>query len=119
MYIGFNLDDIFYSGTATLIENEDQVQYIIDLNESVHDNAQFTLSKLPDGKWTSDHDINPDLVNAAGTEIDKHVEGYTGEPLVPNSYYSTERTDGKKPVFKDGEVINEPGDVDEQSTETR
>jgi len=116
MYIGFNLDGTFYSGTATLIEKDGKTEYIIDLNESVHDNAQFTLRKQ-DEKWISDDNSHADLIHAAGSEIDKHVEGYTGEPLVPNNYYSAERTNGSEPQFNNGEVINEPDDVDERAIE--
>lgn len=116
MYIGFNLDEVFYSGTATLVETENKLEhYLIDLNESVHDNIQFALTKSPEGKWIGEPGTDPDIVRAVTAEIEGHDEGYTGEPLAPNNYYSTERSNTEKPVFKDGEITNEPDDVNEQS----
>ncbi len=110
MYISFYLDQEFHSGTATLIEKENE-PYLIDLSEAL----QFTISKSQNGEWASEDNINPDLVRAAGSEIVKQHEGSTLESLRPNIYYSAERTHGENPIFEQGEVINEPADVNEQS----
>ncbi len=115
MYIGFNLDDTFYSGTATLTEKDGKSVYLVDLNESVHANAQFTIAKNKEGKWESGDAENADLVRAAGCEVDTGHEEHQGERLAPNNYYSAERSGGEPPVFRNGEVINEPDDVDENS----
>ncbi len=116
MYIGFNLDEIFYSGTATLIEKENELDhYLIDLNESGSNNIQFALTRTKGGDWIGDPEANADIVRAVTAEIQGHEPGKSDEPLAPQNYYSTERTGGNPPVFKDGEVTNEPDDVKEQS----
>lgn len=87
MYISFNFNDTFYSGTATLLENEKETQYIIDLNDSNPEPIQFILHNR-DGKWTSEDEIAPGLVTAAGCEIGNYDKDSLEETLVPNNYYA-------------------------------
>ncbi len=87
MYISFNFNDTFYSGTATLLENEKETQYIIDLNDSNPEPIQFILH-YQDGKWTSEDEIGQGLVTAAGCEIDHYDKESQEEPLMPNNYYA-------------------------------
>ena len=101
MYIGFNLDGEFYSGTVTLIEKENKLEhYLVDLNESIHDNLQFALTKSPEGIWTGEEGFDDNMIRAVSTEIQGHDEGYTGEPLAPNNYYTIERTPYKPAYFQ-------------------
>jgi hypothetical protein len=95
MYISFNLDDTFYSGTATLREDQPQIQYVIDLNDSNPEPIQFVLRLMDHNKeWSCDDEIDPQIVSAAASEIEKEQHRQTEEPMIPSNY----RSDANNPV---------------------
>jgi hypothetical protein len=90
MNIQFKDGDLAYKGTATTVPKEQETQYFIDLGESL----QFTI-RVGENGWETD---NPD--------IEEHiVEGAAAAVEDADTEVGTEN----------GEIINEPEDVDERS----
>jgi hypothetical protein len=112
MEIGFYLDDTYYHGTAVPYEKPSsaETQFVVRLENM----AVFHIHMSGDDKWASDDTKSADLISAVGSEIEKRdVEAST--QLGPGRYYSRAITGGEEPLIKNGEIINEPDDVDEQA----
>lgn len=90
MDIQFKYKDLSFKGTATTVPKETETHYFIDLGESL----QFTIRPAEDG-WDTD---NPD--------IEDHI--------VQGAAAAVERSEAED-VMVNGEMINEPDDVEERS----
>lgn len=111
MNISFYLDDTLYTGTATPIEKEKETQFAVALDGIPH----FTICPDADYGWKTDDIVSRDLVRAAGNEIENNDDVSENINVSPGKYYSSAVTGGQEPKFENGEITNEPDDVDEQS----
>ena len=111
MYISFYLDDEFYSGEVEPVETPGETQFKVDLGQAL----QFRLCMSVEATWASNDHVSAALIRSVGGEIERHDEGFEEEPMQPGKYYSAGVTGGQVPVIRDGEIVNEPEDVDEQS----
>lgn len=90
MDIQFKQGDLTYKGTAITVPKEQETQYFIDLGESL----QFTIRPGKAGWDTDNPDIESHIVEGAGEAVEKS---------------------NAEEVMENGEVINEPDDVEERS----
>lgn len=113
MEISFYLDDIFYHGTAVPYEKPDTVDthFVVRLENL----AVFHVHMSNTGEWISDDTKSTELISVVGSEIQRRDDVEPSTPIVPGQYYSNANSGGQKPVIENGEIINEPDDVDEQS----
>ncbi|MDB5209478.1 MAG: hypothetical protein JWQ30_305 [Sediminibacterium sp.] len=111
MEISFYLDDILYNGNAAPLEKENETHFVISLVGV----PLFTICPCPDYGWKTSDPISRDFVRAAGNEIEKSDDVPEEIEVAPGRYYSATFTGGDKPKIENGEIINEPEDVQEQS----
>jgi hypothetical protein len=113
MEISFYIDEIYYHGTAVPYEKpgNTETQFVVRLENM----PVFHVFMHGNGEWASDDMKSADLVSSVGAEIDNRNDTETVTPLEPGRYYSKAVTGGENPLIKNGEIINEPDDVDEQA----
>jgi hypothetical protein len=111
MKIRFYLDDLLYQGEATAVQKPSETQFLVKLDGV----EPFHICMSDEGNWHSDDAGNEDLARAAGQQIAHMDEAGSNDALEPERFYSMKYTDGQAPVYSDGEITNEPEDVQEQS----
>jgi hypothetical protein len=98
MEISLNIGTRQYHGTAVPYEKPGtaETQFVIRFEEI----PLFHINMPEKGKWASDDFDNPELVSLVGKEIEKN-------------------DDHSVSIISNGEIINEPDDVDEHAFDNK
>jgi hypothetical protein len=96
MEIGFNIGQVHYHGTAVPFEKPGSSDTLFVVRLEDREVPVFHVSLSENGEWTSEDIDNPELVTSAGEQI-------------------TKNNDGSVDIISNGEIINEPEDVEERS----